>query len=907
MIIHLSNNRFNKFFITESKNSDRAHKQTRVIIAQRLGKAVDDPDVISQEQYFERQMFGEGLRTDWFITLEPYAYNWLLTSSVFGGDAVSMILKYLFTKAQTAENRTAFMQQIKSFQTFTEVRNFVGDSQKADRAYARENGAQTANLNQNYQVLGPLSFEEANQYGNYSGYGGGQSGRICYTQYPNTWKSSDYSNDDTNSCFILLRNDWKEVPTEHDGSERNNGLPEPLNQYDGYDDYGLSMIVLFINPDGELHECNTRWNHEASYAPGRRVDLALTQTDIENLMGAPFETIFNSSNFYERADTIDDRIANGDNIASIFDYAEYLNKSFMLVELNKKYNIFSIEEKRLLFPHDWFKEIGVLNDYQDYVLTYGNDHIFLVGFKDLYNFVDYTELLENRVKNGCKLEELFRYVEPISKYALVYIRPNQMAYSEMKFQRASLYNFETGEFMCYGFDWPYEGVFLNRKDGIKGIKFFYKGEPNKVNFLTDNSGLVLDTNIEEWMDGDYTTFENYGKTVLRVYLQNGKENLITFKDDGNLGFVFDKWFDTILDYDSIMLQKKVKNRFTGYFMDINENMFFEIGDGGKEFYGDLSGNLYMSDAELIEKVNDIIGSGNDMNFGNASILTVHGEKSNFMKVRVNAFEIQKDNVYDIANRRFLFPMFVDGVELVRKDGLFKVIIKDKENLSYLGGEMIYEASFDEWPVMIYASTGGRKLLFTLMWEKMDENNEYSAWYNIMDLNGNLLLKENCRNMTPFIDGICVIEREDEQSNFIDEDLNPLFENWFVYIDFYDFEDEETAFVHCTPNRDNSSRTRHVPTYYSKINHKLITKDDLEQLFDNYLNNGHGHDIALEIANESGNLDEDDLIEDFIKEELMLGGSVYSSVGEEISTWLYRMAKRYIEVLYDDIHGEEEEI
>jgi hypothetical protein len=179
MIIHLNEHRFSRLFLTESKNSDRAHKQTRVIIAQRLGKAVDDPDVISAEQYFERQMFGEGLRTDWFITLEPYAYNWVLTSSVFGGDAVSMILKYLFTKAQTAENRTAFMQQIKSFQTFTEVSNFVGECQKADRAYARENGTQTTNLNQNYQVLGPLSFEEANEYGNYSGYGGGQSGRIC--------------------------------------------------------------------------------------------------------------------------------------------------------------------------------------------------------------------------------------------------------------------------------------------------------------------------------------------------------------------------------------------------------------------------------------------------------------------------------------------------------------------------------------------------------------------------------------------------------------------------------------------------------------------------------------------------------------------------------------------------------
>ena len=74
----------------------------------------------------------------------------------------------------------------------------------------------------------------------------------------------------------------------HDGSERNNNIPD-INLYNAYDDYGLSMIFVWITPEGKLHECNTRWNHEAIYAPGHGVDNALNEVDIANLMGAPFD------------------------------------------------------------------------------------------------------------------------------------------------------------------------------------------------------------------------------------------------------------------------------------------------------------------------------------------------------------------------------------------------------------------------------------------------------------------------------------------------------------------------------------------------------------------------------------------------------------------------------------------
>ena len=272
--------------VTESKNSNRAHRQTRQIIARTLGTDENDPSVVKAEREFEAKMFGEGKRVDWMIVLEPLAYDWYLQCENI--NTVQGYLDYIYLKGTESTPPSAYIADIKQFVDFNDLKQFIGKQKKADDAASMETQANMeVNLNQNYEVRGPLSFDKASEIGEYSN----PDGQICYTQDEDIWDSDNYGNYDTNKCYVLLRNDWQNVKPNHDGSEVNNGLPSPLNQYNGYDSYGLSMIFVWIGRFGNLTVSNTRWNHDANYAPGHSVDHALTELDIARLMGAPFEQV----------------------------------------------------------------------------------------------------------------------------------------------------------------------------------------------------------------------------------------------------------------------------------------------------------------------------------------------------------------------------------------------------------------------------------------------------------------------------------------------------------------------------------------------------------------------------------------------------------------------------------------
>ena len=302
MIIHLNENRFARLFLAESKNSERAHRQTRMVIADFFNQSPDDPSVIQKEKEFEKDTFGEGKRVDWFVTLEPYACRWLLFGDSSLMSKFDSIIDEIFLMAQTAENRTIFMQQIKGMENLSDVVSFIDELKKQEKI----NGTaekKSYKRNEKYQILGPLSFQEAKVYGLESG-GGGL--KICYTQNPKTWIKPQFSNNNINRLFLLLRNDWQTVNPVHDGSEINNGI-DGLNipifkdkkktiPYSGYDDYGLSMVFVWVTPEGELHESNTRWNHHATYPLGHMVDHPFTKEEIEQLIGAPFESVFNVIN-----------------------------------------------------------------------------------------------------------------------------------------------------------------------------------------------------------------------------------------------------------------------------------------------------------------------------------------------------------------------------------------------------------------------------------------------------------------------------------------------------------------------------------------------------------------------------------------------------------------------------------
>ena len=408
MIIHLNEHRFGRFFLTESANSKRAHKQTREIIARYLNRSVDDPMVIESEKAFEKEMFGEGLRTDWFITLEPCAAKWVYLQNT-NPIVMKRILSYIATKAASVPDRNAFIQQVRNIDESNDLWLFIEKCKKEDRVLAKNNKVEKPVLNQNYNVLGPLTFEQSGKYGNKSG--GGLSCKICYTQGESTW--NNYSNGGKNKLFILLRKDWETVEPKHDGSEANNGLGEPYNRLNGYDNYGLSMVFVWITPQGEISVSNTRWNHGGNFI-SPNVDQAFKPHTIEKLMGGTFKDVFNTDSVYEKLDAVEEKIKNGEHeLADIVDDYKVI-RSYpyytYLVKVYEKYNLLEgINHKaNLVFKDCWADGIYKLNEIGDLYCNFNGGYYVYTVERNLISLNKYINILQERIQNGTDIKKLFQ-------------------------------------------------------------------------------------------------------------------------------------------------------------------------------------------------------------------------------------------------------------------------------------------------------------------------------------------------------------------------------------------------------------------------------------------------------------------------------------------------------------------
>lgn len=146
----------------------------------------------------------------------------------------------------------------------------------------RINNMDYSNSSQDYEILEQVEYETAHQIGNYSS----PKGELCYTQTRNIW--NNYTEQGKNAVYILLKKGWKNIKPRHTEC-----LIKGLGTEESpYDEYGLSMIFVFVDYKGELTTCNTRWNHDADYPYGKQVDLALNKEELSRLIGKPFKSVF---------------------------------------------------------------------------------------------------------------------------------------------------------------------------------------------------------------------------------------------------------------------------------------------------------------------------------------------------------------------------------------------------------------------------------------------------------------------------------------------------------------------------------------------------------------------------------------------------------------------------------------
>ena len=181
-----------------------------------------------------------------------------------------------------------------------------------------------------YQIVPINSFEEAKQYYQYTN----PNSRWCLTHMEDMFDS--YTSDGIDQIYFCLREGFQDVQCKV-------GEGCPL------DEYGLSMLSIIVNENGELAYCTTRWNHENG---GN--DSAMTAKEISNVVGVNFYQVFKPNNKWnELLQDVMERIRNGEDPYDIFDYVEDFVEGFAQVDIKGRCNFLN-EDGELINPNQWF-------------------------------------------------------------------------------------------------------------------------------------------------------------------------------------------------------------------------------------------------------------------------------------------------------------------------------------------------------------------------------------------------------------------------------------------------------------------------------------------------------------------------------------------------------------------------
>lgn len=183
-----------------------------------------------------------------------------------------------------------------------------------------------------YDIVKIDSFNDAKKYYKYTN----PNSRWCLTHMENMYNS--YTCDGINQLYFCLKKGFEDIKPIV-------GENAPL------DDYGLSMLSIIVNDEGELAYCTSRWNHSNG---GN--DSVMDAVEISNVVNVDFYEIFKPND--KLKDIINgakSRLKNGESPENIFNSVCYLESGYTKVQLNKKWNL--INEDNEIISDKWFNKI----------------------------------------------------------------------------------------------------------------------------------------------------------------------------------------------------------------------------------------------------------------------------------------------------------------------------------------------------------------------------------------------------------------------------------------------------------------------------------------------------------------------------------------------------------------------
>lgn len=417
----------------KDRKQQARHKTKNVIRDYFKGYNVDEPNentngmslVDFLEQECIHNFFHSRERQDakgYFIVLEPMVMRILLNAGWHqdrNDNGVIAQLQRILNYIESQYNQGKLdIRSIPLDSTIDDLNHMFGGTIKSIRdTEENELGNTEFTVNDDYEILDGVDYEDAYEIGDYTC----SESPLCYTQSEDIWEK--FTDGYKNKVYVLLRKGYKDIEEIHSEtllSQYNDG------ESTAYDEYGLSIIFLFVTPDGDLAYSNTRWNHEADYGNSHSVDHAFTKMDISKLVGVNFNDRFKGYSVeelnemgirYITFETADMMLKQGANPKDVFDSIESFINGFAKVRLNDKCNFISRDNK--LLSNQWFDYVSNFNDgFADVCLNkkwnlINQDGEFLYnkwvdnadnlreGFaKGEYNKIDTDDQLYNKKRNN---------------------------------------------------------------------------------------------------------------------------------------------------------------------------------------------------------------------------------------------------------------------------------------------------------------------------------------------------------------------------------------------------------------------------------------------------------------------------------------------------------------------------
>ena len=405
--------------------------------------------------------------------------------------------------------------------------------------------------NTSYNIVKINSFKEASKYGKYTPW--------CVTHKIKAF--NDYTNNGICVFYFCLK----------DGFE---SIPEKIGENCPLDEYGLSMIAVCVDENGECKTVTCRWNHDNG---GN--DNIMSTEELSRLLGVNFYEVFKPSTvFKDKLEKALSLAKKGD--LSGFDNIYSFNKNgIAIVELNNKWNLIDTNGK--LVSQRWFDNIysfnkngiaqvmlnGKLNlidvngklvyqQWFDWIDNFNEDGFAQVMLNRKWNFIDVNcnflskQWLDwiSEFENGIakvKLNNKWNFIDVngnfIYKQWFDYISDFKNGFAKVKLNHK--WNFIDVNGKLISEQW-FDDIYNFDENGFARVYL-----NNKCNFIDVNGNFLS----KQWFDNIYNFDEN---GFARVYL-NKKCNLIG--TDGNL--LFQQWFDDICNYTSSFYMVKLNNKF----------------------------------------------------------------------------------------------------------------------------------------------------------------------------------------------------------------------------------------------------------------------------------------------------------------------------------------------------------